>query len=76
VNRVERTVERRVGVAEIAKYFGTESVWSPDLPKRTVLQDAARRGRPVSDFRTRAARALAAGFRASADRPGARIVDP
>ena len=56
VNRVERTVEHRAGQAEIARYFGPELVWSPQLPKRTVLQEAARRGRPVSDFRGRAAR--------------------
>jgi chromosome partitioning protein len=71
VNRVERTVEHRAGVAEIARYFGPDLVWSPMLPKRTVLQDAARRGRPVSEFRGAAARELAAGFRGLADRIGA-----
>ena len=39
VNRVERTVEHRAGLAEIASYFGPDLVWSPQLPKRTVLQD-------------------------------------
>ena len=38
VNRVERTVEHRAGLAEIARYFGPGLVWSPVLPKRTVLQ--------------------------------------
>jgi chromosome partitioning protein len=71
VNRVERTVEHRVGLAEIARYFGPDLVWSPVLPKRTVLQDAARRGRPMSDFRGQAARELVAGFRGLADRIGA-----
>ena len=49
VNRVERTVEHRTGLAEIASYFGPDLVWSPALPKRTVLQDAARHGRPLCD---------------------------
>ena len=71
VNRVERTVEHRAGLAEIALYFGPDLVWSPVLPKRTVLQDAARRGRPMSDFRGQAARELVAGFRELADRIGA-----
>jgi chromosome partitioning protein len=68
VNRVERTVEHRVGVAEIASFFGPELVWSPVLPKRTVLQDASRRGRPVSELPRRAARALAFEFGRLADR--------
>src|SRR3954452_22548996 len=49
-NRVERTVEHRIGLAEIASYFGPDLVWSPHLPKRTVVQDAARRGRPLCDL--------------------------
>ena len=36
VNRVERTVEHRAGLAEILAYFGPDTVWSPHLPKRTV----------------------------------------
>jgi chromosome partitioning protein len=39
VNRIERTVEHRAGVTEIASYFGPDLVWSPQLPKRTVLQE-------------------------------------
>jgi chromosome partitioning protein len=70
VNRVERTVEHRAGLAEISTYFGSDLVWSPVLPKRTVLQEAARRGRPVSDFRSQAGRELTTGFRALADRIG------
>ncbi len=70
VNRVERTMEHRAGLAEIASYFDPEIVWSPVLPKRTVLQDAARRGRPMSHIRTQAAREIAAGFRELADRIG------
>ena len=71
VNRVERTVEHRVGLAEIAGFFGEELVWAPALAKRTVLQDAVRRGRPVSELRNRAAQELSAEFRALADRIGA-----
>lgn len=62
VNRVERTVEHRAGLAEIESYFGRDLVWSPYLPKRTVLQEGARRGVPVADLATRAARELATGF--------------
>jgi chromosome partitioning protein len=71
VNRVERTVEHRIGLAEIASFFGPDLVWSPALPKRTVLQDAARHGRPLCDVRTRAAQQLCGEFRALADRIGA-----
>lgn len=62
VNRVERTVEHRAGEAEIASYFGAELVWSPHLPKRTALQEAARRGVPMTELRNRAARELGDGF--------------
>jgi len=68
VNRVERTVEHRAGLAEIRGFFGPGLVWAPALPKRTVLQDATRRGRPLADLQSRAARELAAEFRALADR--------
>jgi hypothetical protein len=37
VNRVERTVEHRMGLAELVSYFGPDLVWSPHLPKRTML---------------------------------------
>src|SRR4051794_20343884 len=70
VNRVERTVEHRLGLAEMESYFGPDLVWSRALPKRTVLQDAVRRGRPMAEFRSQAARELAAGFRELADRIG------
>jgi hypothetical protein len=69
VNRVERTVEHRAGLAEIASYFGPDLVWSPHLPKRTVLQEGARRGVPVADL---GRRELGAGFAELADRVGAR----
>jgi chromosome partitioning protein len=72
VNRVERTVEHRAGLVEIASYFGPELVWSPHLPKRTVLQEGARRGVPMADLGSRAARELGAGFAELANRVGAR----
>ena len=68
VNRVERTVEHRAGLAEIAGYFGPELVWSPHLPKRTVLQEGARRGVPVTELGTRAAREIAGGLAELASR--------
>jgi chromosome partitioning protein len=68
VNRVERTVEHRVGLAEIESYFGGDLVWSPCLPKRTALQEGARRGVPLADLSTRAARELASGFAELAER--------
>ena len=71
VNRVERTVEHRAGLAEIASSFGSELVWAPVLPKRTVLQDAVRRGQPLRGIRGRSAQELCADFSALADRIGA-----
>lgn len=68
VNRVERTVEHRVGLTEIESYFGRDLVWSPQLPKRTVLQDGARQGAPVTSIGTRAGRELAIGFAELAQR--------
>jgi chromosome partitioning protein len=62
VNRVERTVEHRHSVVEIERYFGADLVWEPLLPKRTVLQDAARRGVPVGRLRGRVARELSVRF--------------
>jgi chromosome partitioning protein len=62
VNRVERTVEHCSGQAEIASYFGPELVWSPHLPKRTMLQEGARRGVPLADLGSPAARELSDGF--------------
>lgn len=44
VNRAERTVEHRASVREIVRCFGDGLVWRPHVPKRTVLQDAAREG--------------------------------
>jgi len=68
VNRVERTIEHRAGLAELSGYFGVDGLWSPLLRKRTVLQEAARRGVPLSDLRGRAARELAGEFVALAER--------
>jgi chromosome partitioning protein len=68
VNRVERTVEHRAGLAEIVSYFGPDVVWSPQLPKRTVLQEGARRGVPLADLGSPAARELARGFAELAQR--------
>lgn len=68
VNRVERTAEHRAGVAELATYFGADLVWRPHLPKRTVLQDAARRGVPLTDLRVRAARDMEGAFAQLGDR--------
>jgi chromosome partitioning protein len=62
VNRVERTVEHRASVVEIERYFGAELVWQPLLPKRTVGQDATRRGVPVGALARRPARELAGAF--------------
>lgn len=66
-NRVERTVEHRAGLAEITGYFGPDLLWSPHLPKRTVLQEGARRGVPLSDLGSRTARELGDGFAELAD---------
>lgn len=75
VNRVERTVEHRVGLAAIASQFGPELIWSPTLPKRTVLQEAARLGVPLAASRSAAAQQVAANFRELADLiGGARVV--
>ncbi|MGD9795643.1 MAG: ParA family protein [Acidimicrobiia bacterium] len=68
VNRVERTVEHRAGLAEIATFFGANLVWSPHLPKRTALQEGARRGVPMSGLATHAARELRTSFGELADR--------
>jgi chromosome partitioning protein len=59
VNRWERTLEHRRSVAEIERYFGDDLAWRPYVPKRTVLQDAARRGVPVHHLGTAAGRAIA-----------------
>lgn len=68
VNRVERTVEHRAGLTEIASFFGPDLVWSPSLPKRTALQDAVRRGVPPAELRSRAARELGEDFAQLASR--------
>ena len=59
VNRWERTLEHRRGVAEIERYFGDGLAWRPYLPKRTVLQDAARRAVPIQRLGTPAGREVA-----------------
>jgi chromosome partitioning protein len=74
VNRVERTVEHRAGLAEIATYFGSDLMWSPHLPKRTALQEAARRGVPLSELQSGAAGQLNAHFMELADRIEVRSV--
>src|SRR5215218_4059994 len=68
VNRVERTVEHRRGLAEIASYFGSDLVWSPHLPKRTALQEGARRGVPPAELHGRASRELGRDFAELASR--------
>jgi len=68
VNRVERTVEHRRGLAEITSYFGGDLVWSPHLPKRTALQEGARRGVPLAEVHGRAARELGREFAELASR--------
>lgn len=68
VNRVERTVEHRRGLAEITSYFGGDLVWSPHLRKRTALQEGARRGVPLAELRGRAARELGREFAELASR--------
>lgn len=62
VNRVERTVEHRDSLAEIEAYFGPDLVWSPQVAKRTVLQEVARRGAWLDKTRSVAARELASVF--------------
>ena len=78
VNRVERTVEHRAGLAEIASYFGPDLVWSPQLPKRTVLQEAARRGVPLAELRTapRASSATASRSSPAGSRRGRVVPEP
>jgi chromosome partitioning protein len=68
VNRVERTVEHRASVREIVRCFGDGLVWRPHVPKRTVLQDAARVGVPVDRLAGRAAAELRDAFGALASR--------
>ena len=47
-------------VAEIERYFGEGVALQPYLPKRTALQDAARRGVPVQHLGTATSRQVAA----------------
>ena len=68
VNRVERTVEHRAGLAELGAFFGSDLLWSPWIAKRTVLQEGARRGVALEDLRSRAARDVVAAFEELADR--------
>jgi chromosome partitioning protein len=70
VNRVERTVEHRMGLTELVSYFGPDLVWSPHLPKRTVLQEGVRRGVPLPELQGRAAGELRSGFDELAGRIG------
>jgi chromosome partitioning protein len=68
VNRVERTVEHRAGLAEIMACFGPDLVWSPHLPKRTALQQGARRGVRTTELGSRTAREVSAQFAELAER--------
>jgi chromosome partitioning protein len=63
-----RTVEHCAGMAEIVSVFGPSPVWSPTVPKRTVLQHAVRAGRHLADCRSCAARELTHAFSAFAER--------
>ena len=68
VNRWERTVEHRNSTAEIERYFGNGVAWQPYLPKRTVVQDAARLGVPVRRLAGHTAREVANALSALAGR--------
>jgi chromosome partitioning protein len=70
VKRVERTVEHRMGLAELVSYFGPDLIWSPHPPKRTALQEGARRGVPLAELHGRVARELRSGFDELAGRIG------
>lgn len=70
VNRCERTVEHRQGSAEIERYFGESIAWRPYLPKRTVLQDAIRRGTPVHRLAGRPAAEASDAFARLVERMG------
>jgi chromosome partitioning protein len=71
VNRCERTVEHRESCAEIEQYLGDGVAWRPYVPKRTVLQDATRRGVPVHRLAGRPAAELHEAFADLARRIGA-----
>jgi chromosome partitioning protein len=62
VNRWDRTVEHRRSTAEIERYFSDGVAWKPYVPKRTVLQDAARHGVPVHRLIGQSARDVARSF--------------
>lgn len=68
VNRWERTVEHRNSTAEIEAYFGEGVAWQPYLPKRTVVQDAARLGVPVRRLIGHTARDVESAFSELASR--------
>ena len=68
VNRWERTVEHRKSIAEIERYFGDGVAWKPYVPKRTVVQDAARLGVPLRRLIGRSASEVASAFSELADR--------
>jgi chromosome partitioning protein len=70
INRVERTVEHRDGLAEIEAYFGEGLVWLPHLPKRTALQEGARRGVVLDELGTRAGREVSEVFARLAEKVG------
>lgn len=62
VNRLERTVEHRESLSEVEAFFGPDLVWSPHIAKRTVLQEASRRGVWLDETRSVAARDVASVF--------------
>jgi chromosome partitioning protein len=70
VNRCERTVEHRESCAEIERYFGDDLAWRQYVAKRTVLQDATRRGVPVHRLAGRPAAEVQEAFAALAGRIG------
>lgn len=70
VNRCERTVEHRESCAEIERYFGDGLAWQPYVAKRTVLQDATRRGVPMHRLAGRPAAEVGEAFAVLAGRIG------
>ena len=68
VNRCERTVEHRRGLAEIEGHFGGRLAWRPYVPKRIALQDPARLGVPLHRLGAAAGREVADALSQLADR--------
>jgi chromosome partitioning protein len=51
LNRLEATAEHRHSLAELQDMFGSR-LWLPPVPKRAILQDAMRQGRPAQDLQS------------------------